>query len=265
MTVVAVSMVRDEADVIGSTVRHMLDQVDAVIVADNMSTDDTRLVLDSIAETTSRLFVVDDLEPAYRQSDKTTALAHHARYHFGADWIVPFDADEWWYSSFFPRIDDALDDTDPAYDIVPAELYDHVATALDNGEVDPIRRIGWRRRTPLSLPKVAARWKPGLVIEAGNHKAHYTDEAWKPWGPTALVVRHFPYRSVEQLVRKVRNGSAALRAAGDTVPERYVVHWRQWGEWLDHPDGEARLAEVFDTWYHSSDPAVDDLIYDPAP
>ena len=48
MTVVAVTMVRDEEDVIRSTVAHMLDEVDAVIVADNLSTDRTREILDDL-------------------------------------------------------------------------------------------------------------------------------------------------------------------------------------------------------------------------
>jgi hypothetical protein len=42
MTVVAVSMVRDEEDIVGATVAHMRSQVDHVIVADNLSTDRTR-------------------------------------------------------------------------------------------------------------------------------------------------------------------------------------------------------------------------------
>lgn len=99
MTTVAVCMARDEADVIGSTVAHMLAQVDAVIVADNLSTDRTREILDEMASAhPGRLVVVEDPDPAYRQSEKMTALALRARLDFGAEWIVPFDADEVWYS-----------------------------------------------------------------------------------------------------------------------------------------------------------------------
>ena len=90
MTTVAVCMARDEADVIGSTVAHMLAQVDAVIVADNLSTDRTREILDQLAGGSSgRLVVVEDPDPAYRQSEKMTALALRARLDFGAkaiDW-----------------------------------------------------------------------------------------------------------------------------------------------------------------------------------
>ena len=48
MITAAVTMVRDEADIIETTVRHMLTQVDVVIVADNRSVDGTREILDSL-------------------------------------------------------------------------------------------------------------------------------------------------------------------------------------------------------------------------
>jgi hypothetical protein len=74
MTVVGVSMVRDEADIIEATVRHMLANVDHVLVADNGSVDETRGILRALAaEHPGRLVVVDDDEPAYMQSDKMTA------------------------------------------------------------------------------------------------------------------------------------------------------------------------------------------------
>lgn len=267
MNVVAVTMVRDEADIVMSTVAHMLTQVDAVIVADNLSVDDTRLLLDRYAEHEDRLLVVDDFDPAYRQSEKMTGLAHRAFDEFDADWIVPFDADEWWYSTFHPRLADALAEIPDKFDLVPADLYDHVPTGHDGDlDGDPVSRIGWRRREKLPLPKVACRYRPNLVIEQGNHKAHYTGEKWKPWHEPALVVRHFPYRSVDQLVRKVRNGAAAYRAAGDSVAPSYGGHWRQWGEWLEQADGEDKLGDVFRRWYWSADPVNDPtLIYDPAP
>ena len=47
---VGVSMVRDEEDIIGATVRHLLGQVDAVLIADNRSIDGTRDVLADIME-----------------------------------------------------------------------------------------------------------------------------------------------------------------------------------------------------------------------
>lgn len=271
MTAVAVTMVRDEADVIASTVRRMLAQVDAVIVADNLSTDETRPILDALADEYSSLLIVDDPDPAYRQSEKMSALAQRARSEFGATWVVPFDADEVWYSPFADTISEVLAEVPDRLHVVPADLFDHVATALDPDELDPIARIGWRRRDRAPLRKVAARYRADLVIEQGNHGAHYAAFAPGLFDPI-LVVRHFPYRSVEQFLRKVRNGSAAYRAAG-TFDPAIGAHWRQWGDLLDS-SGEEAVADIFRKWYWRATPGEPTgierenqpaLLYDPAP
>lgn len=268
---VGICMARDEADIIAATVRHMLAEVDLVIVADNLSTDATRPILDALAEKhPGRIVVVDDLDPAYRQSEKMTALALRARLEHAAEWIVPFDADEWWYSPF-GRIADVLADVAPQWLIVPAPLFDHVATSEDPDVVDPIGRLGFRRRHPAPLPKVACRWRSDLVIEMGNHGASYTGRGTR--FDELLVVRHFPYRSVAQLLRKVRNGSAAYAAAGDSLPASFGAHWREWGALLE-ARGESAIADIFHTWYYRSDPRRTQivggeqqasLIFDPAP
>jgi len=248
---VAVTMVRDEEDIIGATVRHMLHEVDAVLVADNRSIDGTREVLRTIEEEhPGRVLVVDDPDPAYRQSAKMTALASRARTELGAEWIVPFDADEWWYSPF-GRIADVLAELAP-WSIVPAPLFDHMATSLDVvTEADPTRRLGWRRTEPNPLHKVACRWRVDLTIAQGNHDAHYITPIGR-FDPV-LVVRHFPYRSAEHFVRKARNGAEAYRAAGDSISADLGAHWRQWGDLLDGHGPEV-LAEVYRVWYFREDP-----------
>lgn len=276
MTVVAVMMVRDEADVVGTVVRHLLEHVDAVVVADNLSTDETPEVLDELRREHAALGcveVVADRDPAYTQSAKMTDLAHRARALYGATWIVPVDADEVWYSPFAERMADVLDEVPDRWHVVPATLFDHVATGDDDAhELDPVRRLRWRRPTPAPLPKVAARYRPDLVIEQGNHGAHYAEFEPARFDPV-LVVRHFPYRSAEQFLRKVRNGAAAYRAAGDRQSPDHGTHWRQWGELLDSQGPEA-VVEIFHRWYYRERPDVPvriegeqqpALLFDPAP
>jgi hypothetical protein len=103
----------------------------------------------------------------------------------------------------------------------------------------------------------------------GNHGASY--RGGTTIHDSQLVIRHFPYRSVEQLVRKVTNGAAAYKAT-DLDP-RYGAHWRQWGQILDQSGPEA-IDALFHTWYYRDEPAAEltidgetqpPLIYDPAP
>jgi glycosyltransferase involved in cell wall biosynthesis len=244
-------MCKDEEDIVGTVVRHMLTQVDFVFVADNLSTDSTPQILADIASEHSNLIVYVDDVVAYEQSKKMTALAHLAREEVGAEWIVPFDADEIWYSPFrsLGSFLDALPDSDM---IVPANLYDHVATSLDDqGDPDPVSRIRWRRMDPGALPKVAVRWAEDLVIGMGNHDASYDQPART--SQHRLAIRHFPYRSTKQVLSKIRNGAEAYAATD--LPEHYGAHWRGWGAVLEQEGPEA-IDRLFRKWHWRLEPGM---------
>lgn len=256
MSVFGVSMAFNNADIIRATAEHMLTQVDEVIVLDNGSTDGAREILAELPVT-----VLDSPDSAYYQSRKMTDLAKVAR-NAGAEWVVPFDSDEIWYSPF-GTIKEVLEELNPQWLVATAALYDHVTSDADNPyEMNPIKRIGWRRFTKGVLPKVACRWRDDLVIGEGNHTAKYQG------GPTfqegLLVVRHFPYRSTQQFIRKVRDGVAAYDLTTG-LEESSGQHWKDYGRLLDAM-GEVGLEEVYNTWFHLRNPAtLDGVIYDPAP
>lgn len=261
--IVGITLVKDEADILPATLAQMLSQVDHVIVADNASTDGTRDYLASLDD--ERLTVLDEPRIGYYQSERMSELAAKAA-AMGAEFVVPWDADEFWYSPF-GRIADVLSEHPGA--VATAAIFDHVPTARDDeSEPDPVKRIGWRRHEPCPLHKVACRPTLPVTIEQGNHGASYPTQ--KPLDGQ-LVIRHFAHRSVEQLVRKVRNGAAAY-AATDLPPEQ-GQHWREWGKLLDER-GEEAIAELFHTWYFRERPEESiavggelqpPLIFDPAP
>lgn len=259
MVTFAVSMVKDEADVVEGCVRHMASQVDGLIVADNGSTDGTRDILHDLRREVP-VTVVDDPEPAYYQSAKMTQLAEAAA-AMGATWIVPFDADELWIAASRFRLADALADIDPAFDIVRADLTDHRPTALDADVDDPFLRMQWREPRPAPMGKVAFRWSLGAVIHQGNHGV-----TLRPGGvmsvDTRLEIRHFQYRSEEQFVRKVRNGAAAYAATD--LPDSEGAHWRHYGRILERR-GEQGLVDVYRRHHWHLSPLDDGLVHDPAP
>jgi glycosyltransferase involved in cell wall biosynthesis len=253
MSVCAVMLVKDEADIIGHTVRHLLGQVDYVIVSDNGSTDGTRDVLRAIG---GPLQVIDDPEVGYYQDRKTSDLAAHALAR-GFDWVIPCDADEYWYAPDGRTLAAFLAGLAPDVAFVTADLYNHIPSALDPAdEPSPFLRIGWRQREHGALGKVCCRARPGLEIRMGNHSA------WAPGtGVTSsgLVIRHYSWRSPEQYLRKIRNGERAYAATG--MDPSVGAHWRMFQGATD----EAVL-EHFRTWFWREDPAADEtLIYDPAP
>lgn len=230
MTVVGIAMMRNEADVAAPVVRHMLAEVDRIIVADNNSTDGTWGLLEGIAD--PRLTIVDEPRVAFYQPDTMMRLVAMAP---EADWIVPFDADEWWYATDGRRIADALSwgngtvVTVPSWEMVPQP-------SDDSAEPDPFKRIVWRRQEA-NTQKVAFRPGPGRTLGMGNH---WLVDSMQTTAGRPLGIRHYPYRTLEQTRRKVQDGKAALEAT-DYIPG-IGQHWRRLGA-LGDPQLRAWLAE----------------------
>jgi hypothetical protein len=253
VTTIGISMIRDEADVIEGTLRHMADEVDHLIVADNLSSDGTRDTLDRLAAELP-LTVVDDPDPAYHQSAKMSRLAEQAA-EMGAMWIVPFDADELWIAP--QRIRATLDGLD--CQVVEAVLFNHLCTAIDPGGADPFVTMQWRHREPGALPKVAFRWEPGAVIHQGNHGVTLPSAGTRK---QVLEIRHFPARSADQFATKAVNGAQAYRHT--SLPESEGAHWRAYGR-IYEQFGRQGLENVFrQHWWYLS-PVDAGLVYDPAP
>lgn len=253
MATFAVMMVRDEADVIEGTLRHMADEVDHVIVADNLSTDETPDILHALADELP-LTLLEDPDPAYEQSRKMSALAAAAADQ-GATWIVPADADEVWYGP--DRLSVVL--RQAKRDVVTARLFNHFPSAVDPAGKDPFDTIIWRQPHPAPLPKVAFRWEPGAIVHQGNHGVTLSDSRSEDLG---LEIRHFPYRSPEQFIRKARNGAAAYAATN--LPEHEGAHWRGYGRILAER-GEDALREVFERYFWALSPADEGWTPSPAP
>lgn len=255
MSVCAVMLVKDEADIIGVTLRHLLWHVDHVIVQDNMSTDGTGALLNAVAEADPRITVLEDDEVGYYQSIKTSSLALRA-FHMGHEWALPCDADEIWYTADGRAIRDYLAGVAPDVRVIQAQLFNHLPTGEDDpDDENPVTRIQWRQREPAPLFKVCARTGPDLFIEMGNHSAKFDGHGLTVGG---LRIRHFSWRSADQYVRKIRNGQAAYAATN--MDESVGAHWRMFSEVDDQG-----IRDHYFRWFCPADPTAAELMHDPAP
>lgn len=219
----AVSMMRNEADTALHAIRHMLEQgVDAVLVADNGSTDDTPGILATLSAD-HPVHVVEDHLVAYEQSVKMTALAVLAR-KSGADWIVPFDADELWFA-IGRSLADELRSSDAS--VVRATMHNVFPGDDDDAvEPDPFFRLGQIDSEPAAYHKVAFRGYPLMELEMGNNEVIRRGRR-----RDGLFIAHYPWRSVSQMAGKLRHGRVAMEATG--LDERMGAHWRLGGGWSD--------------------------------
>lgn len=210
----AVATVRDEVDIVEASIRHLLDQgVDGVLVSDHLSTDGTRELLTDIARSDPRIRVAIDDEPGHFQKEKITRLAR-AAWRAGAEWIVPFDADEFWFAEGC-RLAEFLRTTRAA--VVTAEMHDVVPVA-DSGE-DFHDREYLVDEQPSGDVKVAFRAHPLARVGPGNHGVSRVGLQ-----APGLRIAHIPYRGATQLERKFQTGSAALDRSGAAEWEGW--HWR---------------------------------------
>lgn len=224
----AVSMVRDEADIVGSTIDHLLGQgVAGIVVVDNGSRDDTLRVLRDRARQDDRVHVGTDTLAEFYQGEKLSYLAHLAR-RGGAAWVIPFDADEHWFApqgtlaQWLPGVPEP---------VVQCEIRD-AGPLPGQKEIDLQHYL--LDAEPTDWWKIAFRSRDWVWIGAGNHSCSLR-------GPraTGLSLHHFQYRSFDQFERKtVQGAEAVLRTPG--LPEDEANHWKRiasmsaterWDEW----------------------------------
>jgi hypothetical protein len=253
----AILWTHNEPEVLIPNIRYLLGQVDEILIRDRESDPEMLLALSLFSE---RVIVEkDDGHFNHDQSALMTQMAQWAAER-GHEWVLPIDPDEVWYANNRP-LREALGGISKDVAIVRAELYNHVASADDPWAGNPFETIGYRQRFPLPLGKVACRTRPDLVIEAGNHHAT-TGGVGLTVGPH-LVIRHFPYRTEDQFIEKVRSNWEQIKKSN--LSKDFGVHIRAYGRCLDD-EGEDALRAHFRHWFYSSDPGKDDsLMYDPAP
>ena len=248
MKLVMALLVRDEADIVAQNIRFHFDQgIDHVIVTDNYSKDGTR---DILSDLSSEYPMTIHLEAGrdHSQWRWMTRMAFIAREEIGADWILPNDADEFWWddgnSLKFSIGREAPERSDTC--ILHCRRF-NLFNCNDTDEGEPwYRRAIYRPANPIppvelanpssdarAFPhfyyalagKVLVRAKGLQLILQGNHAASFAT----PVGSVESSIRifHFPVRSRGQFATKVTNGGSAYARNVDLSP-KVGWHKRRW-------------------------------------
>jgi hypothetical protein len=210
MRLVAVSVVKNEADIIEPFVRHTLAWVDHHLVFDHDSTDGTREILGALQREGLPVTLFRDDAPGHLQQARSNHLTRLAAGAHGADWILPLDADEILVGADRPALEAALDANGIAH---PASLplLDYCPTRDDDAtELNPVVRLRHCRPAAsptrkILVPRVLA-LDPSLIAGKGSH-ALYRGTAALPGQPLpdGWHLAHLALRSPQQqLLRVVR-------------------------------------------------------------
>lgn len=216
--IAAVSTMFNEVDIAAKSVSHLIaNGVERIWVAD-ASTDGTTDILRGFPEVT----IIRDDDDCHHQPKWINALVDEAR-TAGAEWVIPFDADEFWYAQDGRTIAEALAD-------LPETTVVCVAA--------PFQHYDWEWREPdhAALSKMAFRPQPGVVVANGNHwVTNYDGDS----NYETLAIREIMFRSLEHLHTKCQERVARLDpelADGDGHHQRVLVAMttqareREWAE-----------------------------------
>lgn len=223
MRIAAVSTCKNEADIIGATLAHLYNEgVANVYIADGMSTDGTRDILSGFP-----CKMYDDTEDYHRQPYWISRLAQQA-YEDGADWVIPFDADEFWVAAGFFTLAEAFELIEPEVGIVTAGMFQYVDFNYREPDVKP-----W--------PKVAFRSSPDVSVANGNHSVTGVPGATVGG---VLEICEVQYRGFEHFCRKIVERNATI---DPSLPYSEGTHHKQYAGWTKEqlqPVWEAMVARA---------------------
>lgn len=222
-------MVKNESDIIESFVRHNITFIDKMVILDNGSTDGTLVILNKLIEEGLPIYLIQDPNPTYSQSQIMTRLLHLVLDEFHPAFVIPIDADEFLSANGGQPRDliKRLDNNKVHY--IPWVTY--VPTRQDNkNELFIPKRITHRRmKEPTVYYKVII---PGdlakendLSLIQGNHDVKAKRGQIKNFDHT-LFIAHYPIRSTAQVMSKYLVGWLAYLAKPDHIKgEGY--HWEE--------------------------------------
>lgn len=262
LKLIAVTRVKNEADIIEAFVRHHVEMFDKLIVLDDGSTDATPDILRSLRQSGAPLVLLDHPTIGYDQKYWMTKLVHLACESFGADWVAPLDVDEFLECADRP-LDELLAELPP--DTPAAVLWSNFSWSPDEDEIDepnPVVRL--TRRLPprqdsakLIVPASLVTGRNATLWQ-GNHGLDVDGKAIAPAPLTNVALCHYPIRSAGQYAQKVAVGH--LQYLSDATARRGhgFQYAEAWPNFLAGGDQWLRFIEAQSLSYANAKGPVSD-------
>ncbi len=241
--IAVITMVKNEADIIESFVRHALSYADILLVTDHKSTDETRQILNLLQAEGLAIKINTYEDEGHSQSEVMTQLLYQAIEGEHADIVIAADSDEFLILNDSHSNENTLRTALQNLDSTKIYYLPWITYELQYSEEDQdifiLSRPCQRNATPDILHKIiigagTAKFSQ-IIITQGNHRALLKplyNQHTKQTSYKAEVfshdfhVAHFPQRSRNQYLSKVLCGwiTNVARFSEYTF---YAAHWQE--------------------------------------
>lgn len=204
-------LVSDEDDLVEANLAyHFARGVDCAVVTANNASEATLDVLSRVAAS-GRVHVIEEEGRDHAQSRWATRMARLACTHFGADWVMNLDADEFYWPEEAHGLSEIFEAIPERWGILEIPLCHYLPPRRDGTFLEHLRVREVRSLKPNGhshFTKVAHRASPHATVTRGLHGVTGVGlepvPAWRP-----ITGLHFPVRGYQQFERKVvKSGEA---------------------------------------------------------
>ena len=268
MTLIGITKVLNEDDIVEAFMRHHATMVDHHLILDNGSTDETVNILKALKDEGLNISVFQNRCTFFNEASYNTELFKHARNAFGADWAIFLDTDEFINARHVPQglrgLLDSLPDTEVCLGLRNITYFDHPTD--DPGELAVPVRMRYREKPPEFPSKMFVRGalaSPAFntMIEAGQHEVLIDGQMVRPFGDHALSLAHYYRRSAWQTISKSVLGYLKVTASPRSERDKTrAVHYNDVFRFMrDDPE------HLFEPGFMAPDYAEMELELDPLP
>lgn len=211
MKIVTVSIIRNEADIIETFVRHHLQIVDHMIIVNHRSVDSSKTILERLRDEGLHIELFEETSLEHVQGQVLTRMMRRAACELDADWVMPLDADEFVTASGSGRVRDTLA-RQPQDQVIKVPWRTYVPLSTDSeSETNVLKRIKNCRVREMPqyykvcVPAPFAREKHATLVY-GSHlllrKTFSRQNEFPSVNTDGLALAHFPVRARNQLLSK---------------------------------------------------------------
>lgn len=216
--IVAITMVKNEEDIIESFIRYTLTYADVILVVNHNSDDSTGEILEKLQQEGLPIYVELFVDPRHLQAEVMTKLMYLALEQYDADIIIPLDADE-----FLLPFDKKMSvrkflQTMSNKHVITLPWYIHRLKNINNVSdefilnLPAIRTSNPNKMSKIMVGKVFLQRNKNMSLRQGNHSLQDDGNSSKVIDTIRseyLYLAHFNIRSEEQYLSKIIVGALA--------------------------------------------------------